>query len=196
MSKLPSPDQGDDGSHRGNSDLDAILEPRISTIDLAGPRTPSSGPTRIIRTSGRIRIRAFDGTELAVYDPDALPVFSRRLAKDLKPGDRVCAFPVLILWTMHGKSSNSAQPPLRFLRYHRSVATATRLPGHNLVEKADALRNSILKIDPSLNATLPAGPQSIYQWIDVAGLVDAPRDHVRPQAPTKSRTLLQHFREL
>src|SRR5579863_2280577 len=33
-------------------DLDALLhEPRVSTIDLAGPRTPSSGPTRIIKTS-------------------------------------------------------------------------------------------------------------------------------------------------
>src|SRR5208282_5912877 len=74
-------------------DLDVLLhEPRISTIDLTGPRTASSGPTRMIRTSGYVRIRAFDGTELAVYDPDDLAVFSRRFAKDLKPGDQICAF--------------------------------------------------------------------------------------------------------
>jgi hypothetical protein len=161
-------------------DLDALLlEPRISTIDLAGPRTAYSGPTRMIRTSGYVRIRAFDGTELAVYDPDALPVFSRRLAKDLKPGDQICAFSPDFIDEAREKLRLSATAPEVLALYHRAVAqAAAKLPGRSLDEKAEALRQLILKIEPSITL-----PQSIRQWIDVADLPNAPRDEVRPQAP-------------
>jgi hypothetical protein len=165
-------------------DLDAfLLEPRVSTLDLAGPRTASSGPTRIIRTSGHVRIRAFDGTELAVYDPDGLPMFSKRLAKDLKPGDQVCVFTPDFVDTVRDKLRLNATAPEVLALYHRAVVDATaRLPGEDLTARADALRKLILKADPSLALTLP-GPQSIRQWIDVADLLKTPRDEVRPQAP-------------
>jgi hypothetical protein len=161
-------------------DLDALLhEPRVSTIDLAGPRTASSGPTRMIRTSGYVRIRAFDGTELAVYEPEALPVFSRRLAKDLKPGDQICAFSPDFIDDAREKLRLSATAPEVLTLYHRAVAEAAgKLPGHTLDEKAEALRRLILKIEPAIVL-----PQSIRQWIDVANLLDVPRDQVRPQAP-------------
>jgi hypothetical protein len=161
-------------------DLDALLlEPRISTIDLAGPRTAYSGPTRMIRTSGYVRIRAFDGTELAVYDPDALPVFSRRLAKDLKPGDQICAFSPDFIDEAREKLRLSATAPEVLALYHRAVAdAAAKLLGQSLDEKAETLRRLILKIEPSITL-----PQSIRPWIDVADLPDAPRDEVRPQAP-------------
>jgi hypothetical protein len=161
-------------------DLDAFLhEPRVSTIDLAGPRTPSSGPTRIIRTSDYVRIRAFDGTELAVYDPDALPVFFRRLAKDLEPGDQICAFTPDFIDDAREKLRLSATAPEVLSLYHHAVAEAAlKLPGHTLDEKAEALRHLILKVDPTLEL-----PQSIRPWIDVAHLFNAPRDQVRPQAP-------------
>jgi hypothetical protein len=161
-------------------DLDALLhEPRISTIDLAGPRTASSGPTRMIRTSGYVRIRAFDGTELAVYDPDALPVFSRRLAKDLKPGDQICAFSPDFMDEAREKLRLSATAPEVLSLYHRAVAEASaKLPGHTLDDKAETLRRLILRTEPSVVL-----PQSIRPWIDVAHLLDAPRDQVRPQAP-------------
>jgi hypothetical protein len=161
-------------------DLDALLhEPRISTIDLAGPRTASSGPTRIIKTSGHVRIRAFDGTELAVYDPDALPVFSRRLAKDLKPGDQICAFSPDFIDEAREKIRLSATAPEVLALYHRAVGeAAAKLPGYTLDEKAEALRRLIFNIEPAIVL-----PQSIRPWIDVADLLDAPRDQVRPQAP-------------
>lgn len=161
-------------------DLDTLLhEPRISTIDLTGPRTASSGPTRMIRTSGYVRIRAFDGTELAVYDPDALPVFSRRLAKDLKPGDQICAFSPDFIDDARERLRLSATAPEVLALYHQTVAeAAAKLPGQNLDEKAEALRRAILKVEPSIVL-----PQSIRQWIDVADLLEAPRDQVRPQAP-------------
>jgi hypothetical protein len=161
-------------------DLDVLLhEPRISTIDLTGPRTASSGPTRMIRTSGHVRIRAFDGTELAVYDPDALPVFSRRLAKDLKPGDQICAFSPEFIDDAREKLRLSATAPEVLALYHRAIAeAAANLPGHTLDEKAETLRRLIVRIEPTIEL-----PQSIRQWIDVVDLLDAPRDQVRPQAP-------------
>lgn len=161
-------------------DLDVLLhEPRINTLDLTGTRGASSGPTRIIRTSGHIRIRAFDGTELAVYDPDGLPVFSRRLAQDLKPGDQICAFSDEFIDDAREKLRLSATAPEVLALYHRAVGEAAAdLPGYTLDEKAEALRRLIVKSNPTV-----ALPQSIRQWIDVEDLLKAPRDEVRPQAP-------------
>ena len=78
--------------------------------------------------------------------------------------------------------------------YHKTVAVAAaRLPGQDMTAKADALRNLIMKIDSSLS--LP-GPQSIRQWIDVAALVETPRDEVRPQAPRDRRHYLCFMKAL
>lgn len=168
-------------------DLDALLlEPRLSTVDLAGPRTASSGPTRIIRTSGYVRIRAFDGTELAVYDPDALPAFSKRLARDVQPGDQICVFTPDFVDAARDSLHLSASAPEVLALYHQAVAEAAKkLPGQDLNAKADALRNRILQIDPSLASSLP-GTQSLRSWINVADLLTTPRDEVRPQAPRDS----------
>jgi hypothetical protein len=176
-------------------DLEAILlPPRIGTIDLTGPHAPGAGPTRIIHTSGDVQIRAFDGSELAVYDPDALQPFSRRLAKDLRPGDQVCVFSPDFVDAAREKLHLSATAPEVLTLYHKTVAeAATKLPGHDMTAKADALRNSIMKIDSTL--ALP-GPQSIKQWIDVADLVEAPRDEVRPQAPRDRRHYLCFMKAL
>ena len=176
-------------------DLDTVLlPPRVGTIDLTGPHAPGAGPTRIIRTSGDVQIRAFDGSELAVYDPDALQPFSRRLAKDLQPGDQICVFSPDFVDAAREKLHLSATAPEVLTLYHKKVAeAAARLPGHDLTTKADALRDLIMKIDPSLS--LP-GPQSIRQWIDVAHLVEAPRDEVRPQAPRDRRHYLCFMKAL
>jgi hypothetical protein len=176
-------------------DLDTILlPPRVATIDLTGPHAPGAGPTRIIRTSGDVQIRAFDGSELAVYAPDALQSFSRRLARDLVPGDQICVFSPDFVDAARKKLHLSAIAPEILTLYHKTVAeTASQLPGHDLTAKADYLRHLILKIDSSLS--LP-GPQSIRQWIDVASLVDAPRDEVRPQAPRDRRHYLCFMKAL
>lgn len=176
-------------------DLDSILlPPRVGTIDLTGPHAPGSGPTRIIRTSGDVQIRAFDGTELAVYDPDALQPFSRWLAKDLQPGDQICVFSPDFVDAAREKLHLSATAPEVLTLYHKTVAeAAAKLPGQDLTTKADALRDLIMNIDPSLS--LP-GPQSIRQWIDVADLVEAPRDEVRPQAPRDRRHYLSFMKAL
>jgi len=165
-------------------DFEAILlEPRVSTIDLAGPRTPSSGPTRMIRTSGYVRIRAFEGTELAVYDPDALPAFSKRRAKDLKPGDQICVFTPDFVDAAREKLHLSATAPEVLGLYHKAVGeAAAKLPGRDINAKADALREAIIKSEPSLAPSLP-GAQAMRNWIDVDDLLKMPRDQVRPQAP-------------
>lgn len=165
-------------------DLDTVLlPPRLGTIDLTGPHTPGAGPTRIIRTSGYVQIRAYDSSELAVYDPDALQPFSRKLAKDLEPGDQICVFNSDFVDAAREKLHLSATAPEVLTLYHNAVAEAVaKLPGYDLTAKADSLRNLILKIDPSLSRSLP-GPQSIRQWIGVADLAETPRDEVRPQAP-------------
>ena len=176
-------------------DLDTVmLPPYISTIDLTGSHAPGTGPTRIIRTSGDVQIRAFDGSELAVYDPDALQGFSRILAKDLRPGDQICVFSPDFVDAARGKLHISATAPEVLTLYHKAVAeAATKLPGQDLTAKAGVLRQLILKVDSSLS--LP-GPQSIRQWIDVADLVDAPRDEVRPQAPRDRRHYLCFMKAL
>lgn len=181
------------GHVAGLPDLDALgREPRINTIDLAGLRTASSGPTRMIRTSGYVCIRAFDGTELAVYEPDSLPVFSRRLAKDLKPGDQICAFSPEFIDDAREKLRLSATAPEVLALYHRAVAeAAAKLSGKNLDEKAESLRRLIEKADPSV-----ALPQSIRPWIDVAGLLDVPRYQVRPQAPRNREHYFAFMRAL
>lgn len=176
-------------------DLDSVLlPPRIGTIDLTGPHAPEAGPTRIIRTSGDVQIRAFDGSELAVYDPDALQSFSRRLAKDLVPGDQICVFSPDFVDAAREKLHLGATAPEVLTLYHKTVAeAASKLPGQDLTAKAAALRDAIMKIDLSLS--LP-GPQSIRQWIDVADLVQAPRDEVRPQAPRDRRHYLCFMKAL
>ena len=108
-----------------------MLPPRIGTIDLTGPHTAGAGPTRIIQTSGHVQIRAFDGTELAVYDPEALQGFSRRVAKDLQPGDQICVFSPDFVDAAREKLHLSATAPEILTLYHRTVAeAAARLPGH------------------------------------------------------------------
>jgi hypothetical protein len=176
-------------------DLDTILlPPRIGTVDLTGPYTPGAGSTRIIRTSGDVQIRAFDGSELAVYDPDALQPFSRRLAKDLQPGDQICVFSPEFVDAAREKLHLSATAPEVLALYHKTVAeAAARLPGQDMTAKAAALRNLIMKIDSSLS--LP-GPQSIHHWIDVAHLAETPRDEVRPQAPRDRRHYLCFMKAL
>ena len=107
---------------------------------------------------------------MAVYDPDALQPFSRRLAKDLQPGDQICVFSPDFIDAARGKLHLSATAPEVLTLYHKTVAeAATKLPGQDMTARADALRNSIMKIDSTLS--LP-GPQSIKQWIDVADLVE------------------------
>lgn len=74
-------------------DVDAAPRlPRLGTLDLTATAVSGAGPTRIIRTSGELQIRAFDESDFALYDPEALQVFSRRSAKDLQSGDHVCVF--------------------------------------------------------------------------------------------------------
>ncbi len=176
-------------------DLDSImLPPHIGTIDLTGPHSQGSGPTRIIRTSGDVQVRAFDGTELAAYDPDALQPFSRCLAKDLQLGDQICVFSPDFVEAAREKLHISATAPDVLTLYHKTVAEAAlKLPGYDLTAKADELRKRMLKIDASLS--LP-GPQSLRQWISVGNLVDTPRDEVRPQAPRDRRHYLCFMKAL
>jgi hypothetical protein len=176
-------------------DLDTILMPsRIGTIDLTGSHSAGAGPTRIIRTAEGIQIRAFDASELALYDPDALQVFSRRLAKDLVPGDQVCVFTPDFIDTARQKLHLSATAPEILTLYHKAVAeAAASLRGYDLTAKAETLRNLIMKIDPS--PSLP-GLQSVRQWIDVAELPNTPRDEVRPQAPRDRRHFLAFMKAL
>ncbi len=96
-------------------DLDTVLlPPRVGTIDLTGPHAPGAGPTRIIRTSGDVQIRAFDGSELAVYDPDALQSFSRRLGKRSSAGRSDMRFHSRLRRCRTGKNCTSAQQHPRF----------------------------------------------------------------------------------
>ncbi len=178
-------------------DLDAAPPlPRLGTLDLTAAGGPGSGPTRIIRTSGDLQIRAFDGSEFALYNPDALQVFSRKFASDLTPGDQICVFSPDFVDSAREKLSLTANASEVLALYHRAVAEAVaKIIGSDIATKAAAVRERILKIDPSLSASLPE-LQSIRHWIDVADLIDAPRDEVRPQAPRERRHYLCFMKAL
>jgi hypothetical protein len=122
-------------------DLDTVLPtPRIGIIDLTGPHSAGAGPTRVIRTSGDVQIRAFDASELAVYDPDALQVFSKRPAKDLQPGDQICVFSPDFIDAAREKLHLGATAPEVLTLYHKAVAeAAAKLPGDDLTARADSL---------------------------------------------------------
>jgi hypothetical protein len=162
--------------------------PRLGTLDLTTTTIAGAGPPRIIHTSGDLKIRAFDGSDFALYDSEALQVFSRRSAKDLQPGDQVCVFSPDFIDAAREKLNLTVNASDVLALYHKDVAQAVeRLPGADMTAKAAALKDRILKNDPTLS--LPGLP-SIRDWIDVLPLIDAPRDEVRPHAPRDRRHYL------
>jgi hypothetical protein len=177
------------------ADLDSeLLPPRFGTLDLTGASTHGYGALRTLRASGDLRIRAFDGTEVALYDPDALQAFSRKLAKDLQPGDQICVFSPDFMSMARVKLNLTANASEVLALYHKSVADAVqKLPGGDVIAKIVTLRERMFKLDPTL--TLPS-PQAMRYWIEVAGLIDKPRNTVRPQAPRDPKHYLCFMKAL
>jgi len=163
-------------------DLEAEIPlPRLGTLDLTAAGAPGYGAPRMIGTSGGLRIRVFDGSELAVYDPDALQVFSRKTAKDLLPGDQVCVFSPDFVGMARERLNLTANASDVLVLYHRAVLQAAlNLPGQGIAAKVTTLRQRMLAFDPALD--LP-GAQAMRHWLDVGPLLEAPRDEVLPQAP-------------
>jgi hypothetical protein len=190
-------------------ELDRALAGHISDIgDLDGDLTPLGGgmldftdapgqvggAVRIIRISNSFRVRAFEGSEFALYEPDALQHFSRKLAKDLRPGDQICVFTPEFIGMAREKLKFSANAPDVLKLYHKAVVDQTLLvPGRDLAAKTAAVRARMLKIDPS--ADFPA-VEAMRRWLDVAHLLDAPRDSVRPHAPGSFRHYLAFMKAL
>jgi len=167
-------------------DLDAVpAMPRIGTLDLTAGGMRGAEPTRILGTSGGFSIRAYDQSEFAAYDPDALQVFLRKTAQSLKVGDQICVFTPDFVEAARERLNLAANASDVLALYHRDVhAAAERLPGFDLAERADALRARMVAIDPSLQ--LP-GAQALRSWIDVEHLIGAARNRVRPQAPRSGK---------
>lgn len=167
-------------------DLDAAPPlPRLGTLDLTAGVGAGAGRTRILLTSGGFKIRAFDRSEFALYNPDALQIFIRRDASQLQLGDQICVFTPDFVESARDKLNLAANASDVLLLYHKDVvAAAARLPGPDLQSQAQALRNRMLGIDPALD--LP-GLQSLKSWIDVEHLIKAARNTVRPQAPRVRR---------
>lgn len=177
-------------------DLDATPPlPRLDTLlDLTTTSVSSSGLTRIITTSAGLQIRMFEGSEVALYNPEALQVFSQKLAKDLKPRDQICVFDPDFVNMAREKLNLTANASDVLPLYHRTVAdAATRLPGDNITSKVKVLRAKMLELKPKLS--LP-GIQAMRQWIDVTSLIDAPRNEVVPQAPRDRHHYLCFMRVL
>ena len=155
--------------------------PRLGRLDLTTTGTAGSGSTRVIETSGHLHVKAFDGTEIALYEPEALQVFSRRLAKDIKSGDQICLLSPEFVSMVREKLSLTANASEVLPLYHRSVAeAATNLPGGDMTSKARDLRARMLESQPA--SDLPE-VQAIRQWIDVEAYVDSPLHEIRPHAP-------------
>lgn len=185
--------------HRADiGDLDEDFHSsQVGTLDLTSGTYggTGSGLVRTIRLSGPLRVRAFDGSEFAVYEPDALRHFARKYAKDLIPGDQVCVFDAEYTEALRARLKQSVHAPEVLNVYHQKVADAAdAIPGERDWDmKAQALRTRILQIDPTLD--LPS-LDSIRRWIDVRSLIDAPRDAVRPHAPRERRQFMAFMKAL
>ncbi|MGB4108037.1 MAG: hypothetical protein WBK55_09640 [Alphaproteobacteria bacterium] len=176
-------------------DLDsAPLPMKLGTLDLTAIGTSASGPTRIIGTSSDFQIKAFDGSEMALYNPDSLQVFSKKLAKDLQVDDQICVFSPDFVGMAREKLNLRTNASEILVLYHKAVVEAAeKLPGYDLSSKASALEARMKSIDPLLQ--MP-GHQSLRSWINVADLIDSPRDEVRPQAPKDRRRFLTFMKAL
>jgi hypothetical protein len=176
-------------------DFDSDL-PRFGAglLDFTEAASQTGGPVRVITISDRIRIRAFEASEFALYEPDAVRHFSRRLAKDLRPGDQICVFTPEFVGMAREKLRFSAKAPDVLRQYHKSVLDkAASIPGRDMASKAATLRARMRQIDPA--ADFPS-EDAIRRWLDVADLLDAPRDSVRPQAPGGRRHYLAFMKAL
>lgn len=154
--------------------------PRVAAVDL---RTGghNAGKRRTIRSEAGIVIMAYDRTEFASYDPDALQPFSRKLAKDLVKGDQIFAIDPEFISTARDRLNLVAHAADMLPQYHRLVADAAKeLRGGSFTEKATHLRAAMLRLTP--DADLP-GDQALRSWIDVQDLIEAPSAQVRPNAP-------------
>jgi hypothetical protein len=163
-------------------------------LDLTEASNQTIGPVRIITVSDHSRIRAFEASEFAVYEPDAVRHFSRRLAKDLRQGDQICVFTPEFIGMAREKLRFSANAPDVLRQYHQTVLDkSVSVPGRDLASKAETLKARMRQIDP--RADFPS-EDTIRRWLDVADLLDAPRDSVRPQAPGSRRHYLVFMKAL
>ena len=176
-------------------DLEAEIPlPRLGTLDLTGGGAPAIGARRVLSTSSGLRIRAFDGSEIAIYDPDAVQVFSRKLAKDLEPGDRICVFSPDFVAMAREKLNLTRDAPEVLALYHNNVVRAVqKLAGKDTAAKIVTLRAKMRQIDPALD--LP-GDQAMRYWIDIEHLPSMARDKVTPHAPRDREHFLCFMRAL
>ena len=163
-------------------------------LDLTEASSQTTGPVRIITVADHSRIRAFEASEFALYEPEAVRHFSRRLAKDLRPADQICIFTPEFVGMAREKLRISASAPDVLRQYHKAVLDkAPSIPGRDLASKAATLRARMRQIDP---VTDFPSEDTIRRWLDVTDLLDAPRDSVRPQAPGSRRHYLAFMRAL
>ena len=165
-------------------DPDAPIVGR-TMIDLTGGAgTGSEFPTRLIELASGASIRAYENSELAVYDDDELDGFGKRSANLLIPGDQICVFTDELSDIARGILKHTVDAPEILALYHRKVLEgAERLSGDTVVQKAASLRLRMQELAPEVD--LP--PSSAMQyWLDVDDLLGKPRSEVRPHAP-------QHF---
>jgi hypothetical protein len=168
--------------------------PRFGTLDLTVAGIPAAGARRVLTTSSGLRIRAYDGSELAVYDPDALQVFSRKLAKDLRPDDRVCVFSPDFVAMAREKLNLTRDAPEILALYHKTVLQAVaRLDGRDITAKVVTLKKKMLQINSALD--LPS-EQGMRYWIDIDHLANQSRDKVTPHAPRDRENFLCFMKAL
>jgi hypothetical protein len=176
-------------------DLDSEGLPfNFGTLDFTDTFPAWDGAIRVIQVSDNLRIRAFEGSEFALYDADALQRFSRRFARDLQPGDEICVLSPDFVSLARERLKFSADAPDVLRLYHKAIIEkAEQLPGRDLNAKAASLRGRMTEIDqvPDLPTV-----DAMRRWIDVAALLDAPRDSVRPQAPGNRRHYLSFMKAL
>lgn len=166
----------------------------VGVLDLTEASNQTAGPVRIIMVSDHSRIRAFEASEFALYEPDAVRHFSRRLAKDLRPGDQICVFTPEFIGMAREKLRISANAPDVLKNYHKAVIDkAVSVLGRDMAAKAATVRARMRQIDPG--ADFPS-EDTVRRWLDVADLLDAPRDSVRPQAPGSRRHYVAFMKAL
>ncbi|WP_136513645.1 hypothetical protein [Geomonas edaphica] len=147
----------------------------------------------IIVTDDSAQVSAYEGSEILLYqEENDLQPFSKVQVSQLKSGDRFFVITSEFLDAASDKINITAMASETLKAYHARVVEKVRGIRGSMREKAEAIQRR-MQCD-ARGADIGEGENvgNIVRWINVEGLLEMPRDLVKPNAP-KIRKVFKLF---